>query len=117
MENQILTPTQTPPPKKNNWFGKIETREEALKVIKDSSNGIIQLCSNVFWEKLLIAALRAAEAKLDARAGKKKGGWGEWIFARPRFSAASEIRASETGAPPSSIISVFSSQEKTSMMP
>ena len=39
MENQILTPTQTPPPKKNNWFGKIETREEALKVIKDSSNG------------------------------------------------------------------------------
>jgi len=34
-----------------------------------------------------------------ARAGKKEGGWGEGIFARPRFSAA-EFRASETGAPP-----------------
>ena len=33
-----------------------------------------------------------------ARAGKKEGGWGEGIFARPRFSAA-EFRASETGAP------------------
>jgi len=30
-------------------------------------------------------ALRAAESKLNARAGKKKGGWGEGIFARPRF--------------------------------
>ena len=27
-------------------------------------------------------------------------GWGEGIFARPRFSAAAEFRASETGAPP-----------------
>ena len=35
-----------------------------------------------------------------ARAGKKEGGWGEGIFARPRFSAAAEFRASETGAPP-----------------
>jgi len=33
-----------------------------------------------------------------ARAGKKEGGWGEGIFARPRFSAA-EFRASEAGAP------------------
>lgn len=39
MENQVPTPSQTQPPKKNNWFGKIETREEALKVIKDSSIG------------------------------------------------------------------------------
>ena len=30
-------------------------------------------------------ALRAAESKLNARAGKKEGGWGEGIFARPRF--------------------------------
>ena len=28
----------------------------------------------------------------------KEGGWGEGIFARPRFSAT-EFRASETGAP------------------
>jgi len=28
----------------------------------------------------------------DARAGKKEGGWGERIFARPRFSAAAEFR-------------------------
>jgi hypothetical protein len=33
----------------------------------------------------MIAALRAAEPKLNARAGKKEGGWGEGIFARPRF--------------------------------
>jgi len=35
-----------------------------------------------------------------ARAGKKEGGWGEGIFARPRFSVAAEFRASEAGAPP-----------------
>jgi len=33
----------------------------------------------------MIAALRAVELKLNARAGKKEGGWGEGIFARPRF--------------------------------
>jgi len=43
---------------------------------------------------------REARQKLNARAGKKEGGWGEGIFARPRFSAAAEFRASETGAPP-----------------
>ena len=35
MDNSI----PVPPKKKNAWFGKIETREEALKVIKDSSYG------------------------------------------------------------------------------
>jgi hypothetical protein len=34
-----------------------------------------------------------------AEVGKKERGWGEGIFARPRFSAA-EFRASEAGAPP-----------------
>jgi len=29
--------------------------------------------------------LRATGTKPDARAGKKEGGWGEGIFARPRF--------------------------------
>ena len=33
-------------------------------------------------------------------AGKKEGGWGEGIFARPRFSAAAEFRANKVGAPP-----------------
>jgi len=33
-----------------------------------------------------------------ARAGKKEGGWGEGIFARPRFSAA-EFRANEVCTP------------------
>jgi len=28
---------------------------------------------------------REARQKLNARAGKKEGGWGEGIFARPRF--------------------------------
>jgi len=37
---------------------------------------------------------------ISARAGKKEGGWGEGIFARPRFSAAAEFRASEADAPP-----------------
>ena len=41
----------------------------------------------------MIAELRSAEPKLNARAGKKEGGWGEGIFARPRFSAA-EFRIS-----------------------
>jgi hypothetical protein len=31
------------------------------------------------------AAGGTAEPKLNARAGKKEGGWGEGIFARPRF--------------------------------
>jgi len=39
-----------------------------------------------------------------ARAGKKEGGWGEGIFARPRFSAAAEFRASEAGAPPKTML-------------
>ena len=40
MGNQGLSPNPVPSPKKKNtWFGKIETREEALKVIKDSSYG------------------------------------------------------------------------------
>ena len=33
----------------------------------------------------MVAALCAAGTKPDARAGKKEGGWGEGIFARPRF--------------------------------
>lgn len=35
MENSI----PVPPKKKNAWYGKIETKEEALKVIKGASNG------------------------------------------------------------------------------
>jgi len=38
--------------------------------------------------------------KICARAGEKEEGWGEGIFARPRFSAAAEFRTSEAGAPP-----------------
>ena len=68
----------------------------------------------------MIAALRAAETKTERSggAGKKEGGWGEGIFARPRlpvrsrkakegFSAAAEFSAKggqarqlKTGAPP-----------------
>jgi hypothetical protein len=40
------------------------------------------------------SASGGAETKPDARAGKKEGGWGEGIFARPRFSAAAEFRIS-----------------------
>jgi len=40
------------------------------------------------------SASGGAEMKPDARAGKKEGGWGEGIFARPRFSAAAEFRIS-----------------------
>jgi len=40
------------------------------------------------------SASGGAEMKPDARAGKKEGGWGEGIFARPRFSAAAEFRSS-----------------------
>jgi len=42
------------------------------------------------------SASGGAGTKPDARVGKKEGGWGgEGIFARPRFSAAAEFRASE----------------------
>jgi len=47
----------------------------------------------------------AGRQKLNARAGKKEGGWGGRNFCPPSlsdsdFSAAAEFRASETGAPP-----------------
>ena len=45
MENQTVPTTETKPPKKNAWFGKIETKDEALKVIKDSSNGFYFLAA------------------------------------------------------------------------
>ena len=41
MENSI----PVPPKKKNAWYGKIETKEEALKVIKDTSNGFYFLAA------------------------------------------------------------------------
>lgn len=41
MENSI----PMPPKKKNAWYGKIETKEEALKVIKDASNGFYFLAA------------------------------------------------------------------------
>ena len=41
MDNSI----PVPPKKKNAWFGKIETRDEALKVIKDTSNGFYFLAA------------------------------------------------------------------------
>lgn len=45
MENQTIIPAESKPPKKNVWFGKIETKEEAIKVIKDSSNGFYFLAA------------------------------------------------------------------------
>lgn len=41
MDNTI----PVPPKKKNAWYGKIETKEEALKVIKDASNGFYFLAA------------------------------------------------------------------------
>jgi hypothetical protein len=46
----------------------------------------------------LIAALRAAGTKLDARAGKKEGLGGR-NFCPPSLSAAAEFRANKVGAP------------------
>src|SRR3989338_9135923 len=54
----------------------------------------VRVCVFTVWLELILskisenrqeAALRAAQTILNARAGKKKGGWGGWIFARPRF--------------------------------
>ena len=39
------TSIPVPPKKKNTWFGKIETRDEAIKVIKDASNGFYFLAA------------------------------------------------------------------------
>jgi len=47
----------------------------------------------------MVAALRAAELKPNARAGKKERGWGGRNFCPPSLSAAAEFRASKTGAP------------------
>jgi len=42
--------------------------------------------ARTFFDKnWMVAALRAAQTIPCARAGKKEGGWGEGIFARPRF--------------------------------
>jgi len=58
------------------------------------------LCVFTVWLEFILseiaenrqeAALRAAGTKPDARAGKKKGGWGELIFARPRFPPPPEF--------------------------
>lgn len=38
MEKQIAGSESLPSKKKNTWFAKIETREDALSVIKDTSN-------------------------------------------------------------------------------
>ncbi|MBI2042478.1 MAG: hypothetical protein HYT21_01910 [Candidatus Nealsonbacteria bacterium] len=38
-------PIPVPPKKKNTWFGKIQTRDEAIKVIKDASNGFYFLAA------------------------------------------------------------------------
>ena len=45
MENQTGATIGSKPPKKNAWFGKIETKEEAIKVIKNSSNGFYFLAA------------------------------------------------------------------------
>jgi len=56
----------------------------------------------------LIAALRAAEPKLNARAGKKEGGWGgkEFLPAlafAASFFAAAIFHANGIGAPPTQL--------------
>jgi cobalamin synthase len=45
MENQAITPTESKPRKNNTWFGKIGSKEDAIKVIKDSSNGFYFLAA------------------------------------------------------------------------
>lgn len=59
MENQIPKPAQKPPSNKNAWFGKIETKEEALKAIKDASNGfyflaVLQITVGYFFLGVLV---------------------------------------------------------------
>ncbi len=45
MENHTTAMTKTKSTKKNVWFGKIETKEEALKVIRESSTGFYFLAA------------------------------------------------------------------------
>jgi hypothetical protein len=60
------------------------------------------------WRELFLAKTRTLNfEKLLSSGGQKGRGLGgslpagrQGIFARPRFSAAAEFRASETGAPP-----------------
>lgn len=42
-QTQFQYSSTTSQTKKNSWFGKIETQEESLKVIKDVSNGFYSL--------------------------------------------------------------------------
>jgi len=70
-----------------------------------SKGGAFWLKSELFLTKILTLnfdcrASRGRAENFSARAGKKEGGWGEGIFARPRFSAAAIFRASEASAPP-----------------
>jgi hypothetical protein len=56
MEDQILTPVQTSPVKKvNNWLlRKIETREDAIHVIRNSSNVFYTIAAFDFVVGLII---------------------------------------------------------------
>jgi len=45
MENQIMKSKESDLSKKGLWFGKIETKEDALKTIKNSSNGFYLLAA------------------------------------------------------------------------
>ena len=81
MDNQIQIPPQVvtqQPKKKNSWFGKIETREEALKVIKDSSYGFFFLAvlqagigfalgMNLWLDAILYLIFGAALLKFKSR--------------------------------------------------
>ncbi|OGZ19365.1 MAG: hypothetical protein A2626_02235 [Candidatus Nealsonbacteria bacterium RIFCSPHIGHO2_01_FULL_38_55] len=71
--------SQNCPPKRGakprgNFFGK----SEMVVFVGKSQNPFLT-------KSRLIAERSSAEPKLNARAGKKEGGWGERIFARPRF--------------------------------
>ncbi len=69
MENTI----SVPPKKKNAWFGKIETKEEALKVIKDASMGASAIISRVV---AIIFLLLSIAVTVYTRKNKFGGGTG-----------------------------------------
>ena len=63
-----------------------------------------KIIKQISWRRISQSEIRnSATAEKNwnrkARAGKKEEGWGEGIFARPRFPAATEFRANEVGTP------------------
>ena len=79
----------------SNFFYFVNTKGSSLALPANGLGGSRATSFLVAHFALQNTASNPAEknrAKPEKQKGKKEGGWGEGIFARPRFSAAAEFR-------------------------